>query len=113
MDRDLRIRKFTARIAELFNLLPQDLEPITDPLIDDFGGMIESQDGEPVDIHVFSFMTTTPNELVATVNHERMPVLLATPVHGSHYLVDVIAGVAIAAVTIAARAVCRRSARAK
>jgi putative SOS response-associated peptidase YedK len=37
------------------------------------------KDGEPVDIHVFSFMTTTPNELVATVNHERMPVLLATP----------------------------------
>jgi putative SOS response-associated peptidase YedK len=27
---------------------------------------------------VFSFMTTTPNALVATVNHERMPVLLAT-----------------------------------
>jgi putative SOS response-associated peptidase YedK len=37
------------------------------------------KDGEPVDIHVFSFMTTTPNDLVATVNHERMPVLLATP----------------------------------
>jgi putative SOS response-associated peptidase YedK len=28
---------------------------------------------------VFSFMTTTPNSLVETVNHERMPVLLATP----------------------------------
>jgi putative SOS response-associated peptidase YedK len=25
---------------------------------------------------VFAFMTTTPNELVATINHERMPVLL-------------------------------------
>jgi putative SOS response-associated peptidase YedK len=37
------------------------------------------KDGEPVDIHVFSFMTTTPNELVETVNHERMPVLLTTP----------------------------------
>jgi putative SOS response-associated peptidase YedK len=35
--------------------------------------------GEPFDIHVFLFMTTTPNELVATVNHERMPVLLSTP----------------------------------
>lgn len=35
--------------------------------------------GEPVDIDVFSFMTTTPNALVETVNHERMPVLLATP----------------------------------
>lgn len=29
-------------------------------------------------LDVFSFMTTTPNSLVATVNHERMPVLLAT-----------------------------------
>jgi putative SOS response-associated peptidase YedK len=37
------------------------------------------KDGEPVDIHVFSFMTTTPDQLVATVNHERMPVLLTTP----------------------------------
>jgi putative SOS response-associated peptidase YedK len=36
------------------------------------------KDGEPVDIHVFSFMTTSPNALVATVNHERMPVLLTT-----------------------------------
>ncbi len=31
------------------------------------------------DGHACSFMTTTPNELVATINHERMPVLLATP----------------------------------
>jgi putative SOS response-associated peptidase YedK len=37
------------------------------------------KDGEPVDIHVFSFMPTTPNALVETVNHERMPVLPATP----------------------------------
>ncbi len=29
-------------------------------------------------LDVFSFMTTTPNALVATVNHERMPVLLGT-----------------------------------
>jgi putative SOS response-associated peptidase YedK len=29
-------------------------------------------------LDVFSFMTTTPNALVAPVNHERMPVLLAT-----------------------------------
>lgn len=36
------------------------------------------KDGPTVDVHVFSFMTTTPNELVATVNHERMPVLLGT-----------------------------------
>ena len=32
--------------------------------------------GDPVQLDVFSFMTTTPNALVATINHERMPVLL-------------------------------------
>lgn len=36
------------------------------------------KDGPSVTLDVFSFMTTTPNALVATVNHERMPVLLAT-----------------------------------
>jgi putative SOS response-associated peptidase YedK len=36
------------------------------------------KDGAPVELDVFSFMTTTPNALVETVNHERMPVLLAT-----------------------------------
>ncbi len=35
------------------------------------------KDGPPVALDVFSFMTTTPNALVETVNHERMPVLLA------------------------------------
>ncbi|MCL4765088.1 MAG: SOS response-associated peptidase family protein [Hyphomicrobiaceae bacterium] len=30
-----------------------------------------------VELDVFSFMTTLPNALVATVNHERMPVLLS------------------------------------
>jgi putative SOS response-associated peptidase YedK len=40
------------------------------------------KDGPSVSIDVFSFMTTTPNALVATVNHERMPVLLAT--EGDH-----------------------------
>ena len=34
------------------------------------------KNGEPVEIDVFSFMTTTPNALVGTINHERMPVLL-------------------------------------
>src|SRR5262245_48467675 len=34
------------------------------------------KDGPHVDIEVFAFLTTTPNSLVATVNHERMPVLL-------------------------------------
>jgi len=35
------------------------------------------KDGETIELEVFAFMTTTPNELVATINHERMPVLLA------------------------------------
>ncbi|MFM9939245.1 MAG: SOS response-associated peptidase [Hyphomicrobiaceae bacterium] len=35
------------------------------------------KDGPTVELDVFSFMTTTPNALVATINHERMPVLLA------------------------------------
>ena len=34
------------------------------------------KDGPVVDIEVYSFLTTTPNSLVATINHERMPVLL-------------------------------------
>jgi putative SOS response-associated peptidase YedK len=37
------------------------------------------KDGPSVEFDVFSFMTTTPNVLVETVNHERMPVLLDTP----------------------------------
>ena len=37
------------------------------------------KDGEAVDIDVFSFMTTRPNKLVATVHPSRMPVILATP----------------------------------
>jgi putative SOS response-associated peptidase YedK len=32
--------------------------------------------GPNVDIEVFSFMTTLPNALTATINHERSPVLL-------------------------------------
>lgn len=36
------------------------------------------KDGPSVDLEVYSFMTTTPNALVGTINHERMPVLLST-----------------------------------
>ncbi len=36
------------------------------------------KDGPDVDIDVFSFMTTLPNALVSTINHERMPVLLTS-----------------------------------
>jgi putative SOS response-associated peptidase YedK len=34
------------------------------------------KDGPNVDIETFAFLTTTPNALVFTINHERMPVLL-------------------------------------
>ncbi len=34
--------------------------------------------GPNVELDVYAFMTTTPNSLVATINHERMPVLLTT-----------------------------------
>ena len=34
------------------------------------------KDGPNVDPEVFSFMTTLPNTLTATINHERSPVLL-------------------------------------
>ena len=36
------------------------------------------RDGPCVLSDVYSFMTTTPNALVGTINHERMPVLLST-----------------------------------
>jgi putative SOS response-associated peptidase YedK len=36
------------------------------------------KDGPPVELETYSFMTTLPNALVATINHERMPVLLTT-----------------------------------
>jgi putative SOS response-associated peptidase YedK len=36
------------------------------------------KDGPAVEIDTYSFMTTTPNALVSTINHERMPVLLTT-----------------------------------
>ena len=45
--------------------------------------------GEPVNIETYSFLTTTPNRLVETINHERMPVILTrehefeTWLHGS------------------------------
>ena len=37
------------------------------------------KDGPVVELDVYAFMTTTPNPLVATINHERMPVLLTRP----------------------------------
>ena len=37
------------------------------------------KDGPNVDMEVFSFVTTLPNALTQTINHERSPVLLTTP----------------------------------
>jgi putative SOS response-associated peptidase YedK len=37
------------------------------------------KDGPIFELDVYAFLTTTPNELVATVNHERMPVVLTRP----------------------------------
>jgi putative SOS response-associated peptidase YedK len=34
------------------------------------------KDGANVDLEVDAFLATMPNKLVATINHERMPVLL-------------------------------------
>jgi putative SOS response-associated peptidase YedK len=36
------------------------------------------KDGPPVEIDTYSFMTTAPNALTRTINHERSPVLLTT-----------------------------------
>jgi putative SOS response-associated peptidase YedK len=36
------------------------------------------KDGPPVTLDTYAFMTTQPNALVSTINHERMPVLLTT-----------------------------------
>jgi putative SOS response-associated peptidase YedK len=35
--------------------------------------------GPTVDQEVFAFMMTKPNELMASINHERMPVLISDP----------------------------------
>ena len=37
------------------------------------------KNGENVDQEVFAFMTTEPNELTTSINHERTPVLLSDP----------------------------------
>jgi putative SOS response-associated peptidase YedK len=35
------------------------------------------KDGPDIEADVYAFMTTTPNELTATIMHDRMPVLLS------------------------------------
>lgn len=42
--------------------------------------------GPNVEQNVFSFMTTLPNELTASINHERMPVLLSSEADQEQWL---------------------------
>lgn len=44
------------------------------------------KDGPEVELDVYSIMTTTPNELTASINHERMPVLLTSEVEWAMWL---------------------------
>lgn len=44
------------------------------------------KDGPPVELDVYSFFTTTPNSLVATINHERMPVILSSEAEFDQWL---------------------------
>ena len=44
------------------------------------------KDGPNVEQDVFSFMTTTPNALTQSINHERSPVLLTGPDDGDQWL---------------------------
>jgi putative SOS response-associated peptidase YedK len=44
------------------------------------------KDGPHVDLEVYAFLTTTPNSLVAAVNHETMPVLLTREVEFATWL---------------------------
>lgn len=44
------------------------------------------KDADPVEVNVYSFMTTTPNELVATVHPQRMPVMLTTEEEWARWL---------------------------
>ena len=44
------------------------------------------KDGPLVEIDVYSLMTTEPNELTRSINHERMPVLLSNEDHFETWL---------------------------
>ena len=46
--------------------------------VDEVKGPVK-KNGETVEQEVFAFLTTEPNELTASINHERMPVLLSEP----------------------------------
>jgi putative SOS response-associated peptidase YedK len=44
------------------------------------------KNGENVDQEVYAFLTTEPNELTASIHHERMPVLLSEAEHFETWL---------------------------
>jgi putative SOS response-associated peptidase YedK len=44
------------------------------------------KNGETVEQEVFTFMTTEPNTLTASINHERLPVLLSDPADFENWL---------------------------
>ena len=44
------------------------------------------KDGPTLELDVYAFMTTEPNELTASINHERMPVLLSNEVEFETWL---------------------------
>lgn len=44
------------------------------------------KDGPPVELDVYTIMTTTPNALTASIHHERMPVLLTSGVEWETWL---------------------------
>jgi putative SOS response-associated peptidase YedK len=53
-----------------------------------FAGLWESWQGEEGEILTVSFLTTEPNKEVASVGHDRMPILLETPENRRRWLVD-------------------------
>jgi putative SOS response-associated peptidase YedK len=44
------------------------------------------KDGPPVELETFSFMTTVPNAMTSSINHERSPVLLTRETEWSTWL---------------------------
>lgn len=53
-----------------------------------FAGLWEWWQGEEADVLSVTFLTTEPNAEVASVGHDRMPVLLATPADRRRWLVE-------------------------
>ena len=62
--------------TEEFSINGDDARPVfAFPGVDTLQGPLK-KNGDSVEQEVFAFMTTEPNELTASINHERMPVSL-------------------------------------